>query len=274
MRLVEITGVRAETPTVKTLTFNDGLCSKAVPGQFVMVWIPSIDEVPMSLSIIGPKSLSGITVRKVGEATTALHRKIEGEIIGLRGPFGNGFELVRGRALVVAGGTGLAPLLPLTERLEQEGDEIIIILGAKTLAELYYPDRLRKKRVMSMSILESHEHVIIVTTEDGSYGIKGLPTDPIEPLMKERGFDILYTCGPETMMFKAFQVAEKYSVPVQASLERYIKCGIGLCGQCVLDPLGLTVCRDGPVFTSETLREIADFGRFSRDACGRKVSIG
>lgn len=267
MRLVEIEGVQVETPTVKTFTFRDRPCSVAEPGQFVMVWIPGVDEIPMSLSTIGPNSLSGITVRRVGEATAALHIKKEGELIGLRGPFGRGFEPVFGGVLVVAGGTGLAPLLPLIERLGQGGGEAAIVLGAKTRAELYYPDRLRRA-------LKGGRHVVIVTTEDGSEGIKALATDPMEPLIGEGGFDVLYTCGPESMMFKAFQVAEKHSIPVQASLERYIKCGIGLCGQCVLDPSGLTVCRDGPVFASEALREIADFGRFTRDPSGRRVPIG
>lgn len=266
IRIVKIDEVERETLTIKTLIFHDELCSKARPGQFIMVWIPRVDEVPMSLSMIGLKGLSGITVARVGEATAALHEKVRGGVIGIRGPYGNGFEPVDGKAMILGGGTGLAPLVPLAERLARRKTGVTFIVGAKTRDGLLFLDRIR-------SSLRTTEHDIIATTEDGSYGVKGFATDPVEWLLNEHKFDTIYTCGPETMMLKAFRIAEKHAVSIQASLERYMKCGVGLCGQCVLDPIGLRVCRDGPVFASEALRRISDFGKYRRDADGRKIPI-
>ncbi len=266
LRIVRIADARGDNPTVRTLTFNDALCSEATPGQFIMVWIPGVDEVPMSLSVIGPGTLAGITVRRVGEATAALHMKKEGDIIGIRGPFGNGFRPVAGRVMLVAGGTGVAPLIPLAERLAQMGADVTFILGAKTEGDLPSISRLH-------SVLKRAGSEAIVTTEDGSVGVKGLPTDLVEAMLGNERFDVLYTCGPEMLMRKVFDAAERHGVPLQASLERYIKCGIGLCGQCVLDPLGLRICVEGPVFDTEVLRRTVDFGRYSRDASGKRVEL-
>ena len=87
-RIVRISGVVQENPSVKTLTFDDP--AKALPGQFVMVWIPGIDEVPMSVSYIG--DIKGITVKNIGEATSALHNLSTGDMIGIRGPYGTYFK--------------------------------------------------------------------------------------------------------------------------------------------------------------------------------------
>ena len=124
MRIIEIVGSQKENPTVKTFTFVDKLCGKAEPGQFVMVWIPGVDEIPMSLSAISVEGRSSITVNGVGEASRALNQKEKGDQIGIRGPFGNGFVPAGGNVMVVGGGTGLSPLMPLTEKLAKVADKI------------------------------------------------------------------------------------------------------------------------------------------------------
>ena len=96
MRIVEIEKIRTENFEVKTFTFDDKMCGNAHPGQFIMVWIPGVDEIPISLSGIKNNGRISITVHEVGEASLALNKKKKGEFIGIRGPFGNGFVSSKG----------------------------------------------------------------------------------------------------------------------------------------------------------------------------------
>ena len=110
LRTTEIVQIRTESPTVKTFTFTDRLCSKAKPGQFLMLWIPGIDEIPLSIMDVS-NGLSFCFGEAVGDATQASSQHGGRPIIGVRGPFGNSFTESRGRVLLVSGGTGTAPLL-------------------------------------------------------------------------------------------------------------------------------------------------------------------
>ena len=138
-RMVKVEKVMVENSTVKTIFFRDGKCSMAEPGQFVMVWIPGVDEVPMSLSHIGrfeEEELSAISVRKVGEATEALHRLKAGDLIGVRGPLGSWFKPTDGKVILVGGGLGIAPLRPLLYKLKEKKCEATVIVGGKTVEDL------------------------------------------------------------------------------------------------------------------------------------------
>jgi len=84
---------------------------------------------------------------------------------------------------------------------------------------------------------------------------------------------IVYACGPEKMNYKIFQICEKHNIELQASLERIMRCGCGLCGLCSIDPLGLLVCKDGPIFSSKDLRRMEDFGKYRRNFTGKKSLI-
>ncbi|MCK4474712.1 hypothetical protein KAU30_02620, partial [Candidatus Bathyarchaeota archaeon] len=117
LRTTQILSVKDESSTVKTFTFKDRLCAKAKPGQFLMLWIPSVDEIPLSILDTEENGMVSVAVKKVGEATEALHNKKVGSVIGVRGPFGNSFTLKEGRVLMVGGGTGLVPLLFLAKKL-------------------------------------------------------------------------------------------------------------------------------------------------------------
>jgi dihydroorotate dehydrogenase electron transfer subunit len=265
MRVTKIVDIKQENCDVKTFTFVDELCGKAEPGQFVMVWIPGVDEIPMSLSGITSEGRTSITVHDVGDASNALHQKKVGDQIGIRGPFGNGFVQVKGNAMVAGGGTGLAPLLPLTERLVKVADKVTVLSGAKCVDNLLFIDRVT-------NVLSGMNSETVITTDDGSYGIECVVTDQVEQKLEKEKFDMIYTCGPEQMMYGMFLLAEKYKVPLQASLERMMRCAIGLCGSCQIGKL--RVCKDGPVLNSEQLRSVKkEFGKFRLDLTGKRVKL-
>jgi dihydroorotate dehydrogenase electron transfer subunit len=247
VRNVEITGIKTESRDIKTFFFEDSF--HFVPGQYVMVWIRGVDEIPMSLSYA-----NGITVRQVGDATAALFALTVGDTLGIRGPFGNGFRAAKLPALLVAGGVGAAPLAPLAETLK---NKVTTILGAKTKDELLFLERFESSGPL------------LVATEDGSAGHKGLTIDLLE---RAKGYNEILSCGPEKMMRKVLDYALAKGLQSQFSLHRYMKCGVGLCGSCCIDPSGLRACSDGPVFTGEQLNG-GDFGRYMRDATGRKVVL-
>lgn len=255
-RIVKILSVIEENSDVKTLTFKDDC--KAFPGQFVMVWVPDVDEVPMSLSFIGEKK--GFTVKKIGEATKAMHLLKKGDRIGIRGPYGTHFETKGKKLLVVAGGIGIAPLAPFIEIAKKDGKNLTLAFGAKTKAELLFLNRLKDR----------YEELLIAT-DDGSEGYHGFVSNLANEILEKEDFDEILTCGPESMIKKVVDAANNKKISVQASLERYMKCGVGICDSCAID--GFLVCKDGPIFSGKALANLNDFGRFRRDACGKKEQI-
>lgn len=261
-RVLRIKRIVEETPTIKSFYVNcPEVASVAHPGQFVMVWVIGTDEIPMSISGAGKDGELRITVERVGDATERLHALKVGDQIGIRGPYGNWFDLSGEKLLMVGGGDGVAPLAFGAEVASSQGKEITAILGAKTSSELLFRSRM-----------EELSTVLKLTTEDGSAGVKGLATDLLEETLRERKFDSLLACGPEPMLKKVFDIAKPYRVPVQISLERMMKCAIGLCGSCCVGPY--RVCTDGPIFMGEQLERVSEeFGVFKRDKCGRKVQV-
>jgi dihydroorotate dehydrogenase electron transfer subunit len=246
LRTTSILSVTAESPTVKTFALKDKHCSKARPGQFLMLWIPRVDEIPLSI-MDTENGVVSVSVKQVGDATRHLHHMKQGETVGVRGPFGNSFTETSGTTLLVGGGTGTAPLLFLAKRLQVKSKRLAFVVGAKTKTELLFLNDLNSVCA---------EQSLITTTEDGTYGLQCLVTEPLTKLLAETKFDMIYTCGPELMVSKIFAIAEQQVIPFEASLERLMRCGIGLCGSCVIGKY--RVCRDGPVFNSRRLREIKD----------------
>jgi dihydroorotate dehydrogenase electron transfer subunit len=243
-----------ESKDVKTFLFH--YPGVTIPGQFFMIWIPGVDEIPMSVSYID-NDVKGITFRKVGEATNALFKLNVGDKIGVRGPYGNGFKMAGKKILFVGGGTGISMLTPAIEEAVRKKISATGVIGVKTASELFFEDRLDQCGCK-----------IHISTDDGSKGYKGFASDFVKDLLKKEKFTSVLTCGPEPMMKRLLDMCG--DIPFQASLERYMKCGIGLCGQCCIGE-GLRVCKDGPVFDGKTLRTIEEFGIYKRDAAGRKV---
>jgi dihydroorotate dehydrogenase electron transfer subunit len=258
---VKISDIIEETPRCKTLRTTATAPSKYHPGQFLMVWVPGIDEVPMSLSQWSPETIE-ITVQSIGEATQALFSMQPGDWIGIRGPFGRPFDVDCRRALVVGGGIGMAPLRPLVYSLLKANTQVTLLIGAKTQEDL----------VFHKEFSEYHNSAfrLVVATDDGSAGFKGLATKGVTELLDINEFETLYTCGPEMMMAELYRMAVKAGIGFQASLERFMKCGCGLCGTCALDPTGDLVCLDGPVFNRKQLAVLSDFGKYYRDQVGSK----
>ncbi|HSD04293.1 MAG TPA: dihydroorotate dehydrogenase electron transfer subunit [Nitrosopumilaceae archaeon] len=256
--VVKIEKVIDETPTVRTLIFTDEVFSNVLPGQFAMVWIPGVNELPMSVMISPEKGKAAFTVRKHGVASTALYDLKAGDYIGMRGPYGNSFTIKQGKLLLVGGGTGLVPLMRLLTFLKKS-DEVTILMGSKTKEEVFFEK-------MANHILEHNKRQVIAVTEDGTYGKAGLVTEVMEKLLSETKFDAVYTCGPEKMMHKVVQLASAKKIPVQASLERMMKCGMGMCGSCCVGEV--LVCRDGTVFDGNYLLSNKEFGYTHRNKAG------
>ncbi len=247
--VVTLREIIQETPSIRTFVFDREIPAR--PGQFVMVWVPGVDEIPMALS-----SPSSITVQEVGDATAALFAMREGDRIGIRGPYGNGFTLA-GRTLAIAGGVGASPLLPLVAA----GQVDAFLLGARTASELLFADRIREATTL------------MVATDDGTAGHHGFVTDLISRV-DLADFSRICVCGPEVMMMAVLGILDRegYADRGEFSLHRYMKCGVGLCGSCCIDPHGLRVCRDGPVFSGDALLK-SEFGHYARDASGRRHRI-
>jgi dihydroorotate dehydrogenase electron transfer subunit len=264
-RIVQIEEIISETPTVKTLVFKDRLSYFAKPGQFLMIWIPRIEEIPMSVMINSKEGYAAVTIRKFGVGSTALFDRKKGDLIGLRGPYGNRFILRKKyrKILVIGGGTGLVPLLRLVSFASKEKVRSTIVMGAKTKSEVFFEKVTR-------NIIRGNNSSLLVCTDDGSYGIKGTTVTLMGKLVRDESFDCVYTCGPELMMKAVLDISNQNSIPVQASLERYMKCGIGICGSCCLD--SSLVCRDGTVFDGRQLSKMLDFGFSYRDKDGQKIN--
>ena len=256
--IVTIEKVIDETPTVRTLYFSDDVMSNVLPGQFAMVWIPGINELPMSVMISNESGKAAFTVRKHGLASTGLFNIKTGEKIGVRGPYGNAFDIKQGKLLLVGGGTGLVPMMRLLTHVKST-DNVTVLIGAKSKDEVFFEN-------LANDLLTNNSHNVIVCTDDGSYGEKGFVTDVVEKLVGDTHFDGVYTCGPEKMMYKTVQSAHSRGIFVQASLERMMKCGVGICGSCCVGED--LACKDGTIFDGDHLSQNKEFGYSHRNKAG------
>lgn len=267
LRVVRIKKVIEETPTIRTIVFEDEYSVASMPGQFLMVWIPQMEELPMSIGIENIESIdfAAVTVRKYGLGSTALYHKQVGEHIGIRGPYGNYFSVPRNlmNALLIGGGTGLVPLVRLFSDLIQNQIQASLIIGARTREEVLFDSKVQKL----LGDDNPNDSSVAFSTNDGTYGFKGSTVDLAESILDSKKFEVIYTCGPELMMKGVQKLGERLSIPVEASIERYMKCAIGICGSCCINDK--LVCQDGTIFDSDGLRQLTEFGVSYRDKSGR-----
>lgn len=232
-----------------------------VPGQFTFVWLPGNMEKPFAPAFDEPCALA---IRAVGPFTRDLFELTAGDVFYMRGPYGIGFdsdpEPRPDAYCLVGGGTGIAPLLLLAKRLSQHSpaSQIHVFLGGRTADQVYFQEEFRPYATLH------------VATDDGSLGFRGFVTQLLEEYLNENPAQTyqFYNCGPERMERAAFDLERKSRrTGIQTSVERYLKCGVGICGICAMD--GLRTCVDGPVLEEASLLESRQFGCCHRTKLGR-----
>ena len=210
-----------------------------LPPQFIMLWLPGVEEIP--LSIVDYKDdILRVTVRDRGPTSHKLVYDTRiGEILGFRGPFGKPFTLNKDKYVLIAGGLGAPPILFTLKTLLRKGvKDVVYVVGARTKSLLLYVDEVKSLGVK-----------VHVATDDGSAGFKGLVTELIDKIIDMYdGYEFI-ACGPSDMLrtlsLKLYELGY-YDAKVIA--ESIVKCGMGVCGSCVLGK-GLLLCTDGPWFT-------------------------
>ncbi len=237
------------------LRFSGNTPVSGEPGQFVMVrgdW--GTDPVlPRAFSIVEVGEHGSILVRVVGKGTELLAGMRRDESLWVLGPIGRAYPApeVGTRSVLVAGGVGVAPLLFLAERLPQD-PKPICIYGARTSHDLPLSDRLEKRAEL------------IVTTEDGSVGEKGLVTEPLERLLDGDEKLHIFSCGPTPMLEAVGKMAMNKGTSCHISLESPMACGVGTCKGCAVkapDGEYVYVCSDGPVFEAAEVFSKNDGGK-------------
>jgi dihydroorotate dehydrogenase electron transfer subunit len=261
--LVEITRIRDEADGIKTIFFRNSMESK--PGQFVMIWIPRMDEKPFAISYSENGEI-GITVSGVGPFSNKLTSMNVGDKLGIRGPYGNGYTIDKDAKsiVMVGGGYGSASLTLLSEEAVKKGCSVKFILGARNFNKLVFVERIKK--------LLGEENLII-TTDDGSTGIKGFVTDALQDLLSKEHVDKIFVCGPDKMMKAVVDIGIERSINGEVSMERYMKCGFGICGHCCVDPIGIRLCVEGPVVNFETAAKVTELGNYHRVKSSMKVKL-
>ena len=248
----------------KTFRFEN-IPFKSQPGQFAMVWIPGMDEKPISLS--GKKQ---ITVKKVGPFTERLFEKQKGDYLDIRGPYGNGFPSNKKNVVLIGGGCGLAPLMysfsDYMQRSHIVSDtKISFVFAAKTESELLFLDDVQKELERRYGSDYPLFGINVTTfTEDGSHGDKGF----VDSIELPKGEDY-FICGPEVMMYNVAEDLISLGTDpshIHLSMERYMKCAMGICGNCSFD--GYRVCADGPVLTYDKVMKSPHFNKMHRTRTG------
>lgn len=231
-----------------------------LPGQFNMLYAFGVGEVPISISgdpAIGETFVH--TVRVVGTVTKTIGKLKPGDSIGVRGPYGSSWpvdEAVGGDVVLVTGGIGLAPLRPVIYHLlanREKYGRVVLLYGARSPEEILFRRELenwRSRFDMDISLTVDH------TT--GSWrGNVGVVTTLINRAPIDIGNCIAMVCGPEIMMRFTNLELERLGFPddrIYVSMERNMKCGIGLCGHCQIGPT--FVCKDGPVYRLDKIRSL------------------
>lgn len=258
-RRYRIGRTRQDTRDTFTLKLDpvDGPPMQYTAGQFTMLDAFGIGEVPISIS--GDPAAGGPlehTIRDVGVVTHALIAAPVGTLLGVRGPYGTSWDVASaagGDVVFVVGGIGLAPLRPAICELiahRDRYDRVVLLYGVRTPEDILFGDELRTW---------AHDHgvVVEVTVDNGQHAWRG-KVGLVTQLIPRAGFDprntTAFVCGPEVMMrFSAVALADRgvRDRRIRMSMERNMKCGVGLCGHCQLREL--FICVDGPVLTYDRL---------------------
>lgn len=258
----EILDIIQETPSIKTFTLKPKNDFSFRAGQFIELTVPGQGEAPFTPSSDASSTQRlDLTVMNAGRVTSRLHTMNKGQSLGIRGPYGKGYPLdeFKGRdILIVGGGVGLAPLRALLFSLFAGIDnynKIVLCYGARTPADILYKD--------SLGQWAGKEKVSIITSVDaggpGWQGNVGLVTAILKGLPIDVKTGVAIVCGPPIMMkFTTLKFLDLGFRPgdIYLSMEKNMSCGLGKCGHCRIGRY--YVCKDGPVFTYEQLKDIYD----------------
>jgi dihydroorotate dehydrogenase electron transfer subunit len=237
MRTYPIVEIIEHHVDMKSLLIETDLSIR--PGQFVMLWLPGVDEKPFSASD-WRDGLLELTVCAVGPCTRELMRCETGQYLGVRGPYGSGFTLADNQ-LLLGGGMGIAPLRYLAKTLRRSGCAFSAVFGAASARDIMFLAEYEEKSWCQL------------VTEDGSAGMKRLVTDGLEDLITDHSFRSIAACGPQGMLDEIQRILRPHRTDYQLAFERYMKCGIGLCGTCCVEGTGIRVCAEGPVLSRADL---------------------
>ncbi|MCL5095978.1 MAG: FAD/NAD(P)-binding protein [Candidatus Omnitrophica bacterium] len=229
------------------------------PGQFNMVYVFGVGEIPISISgDPGDSKLLFHTTREVGLVTRAMRQLKPNDLVGLRGPFGTFWpvEDAEGKdVVIVAGGIGLAPLRPALYRILSRRDRygrVVLLYGTRTPADILYRHELEQWR----SRFDLEVYATVDRAMSGWRGNVGVVTTLIPRAPFDPRNTVAYVCGPEVMMRFTTQELQKRGVNKDAifiSMERNMKCAVGFCGRCQFGPT--FVCKDGPVFRFDKVED-------------------
>lgn len=260
-----VKGVKKElhdTVTLELAPVNDNGKLVFLPGQFNMLYVFGVGEVPVSISGDPSKPATLIhTVRTVGAVTKALSKLTAGGIVGLRGPFGSHWptEKAKGKdVVIVAGGIGLAPLRGVIYELianKKNYNKILLLYGSRTPADLLYVNELKKWNSQGVEV-----HITVDSSSKAWKGNVGVVTTLIPNTTFNPKNVLAMLCGPEIMMRFTIQELIKSGISsssIYVSMERNMKCAVGFCGHCQFGPI--FICKDGPVFPYDKIKNI--FGK-------------
>lgn len=254
---IKISDIIDETKDIKSFVFNHELGAK--PGQFIMLSDFEGGEKPFSIADCTADNFT-ITVKRIGEFTTRLFQKEVGDFVSVRGPYGSSFFISGGNFLLVGGGYGTPPLYFLAQELLKNGAKVTVVNGARTKDDLVFCDRFKDLDVEYANI-----------TQLGCLGREGTSVDLAKGALENQHFDRIYAAGPE-MMMKALQ-PHLHDQEYEFLFERYMKCAIGICGNCTIDPIGIRLCVEGPVLPKKLVEQLTEFGKYHRDATGKRIEF-
>ncbi|MFC1767527.1 dihydroorotate dehydrogenase electron transfer subunit [Candidatus Margulisiibacteriota bacterium] len=232
----------------KVSLFSPKIAKDAKPGQFVMVKCEngSFDPLlrrPLSLHRIGKDKIE-ILFKVIGKGTLLLSELKKGDTVNLIGPLGNEFTVNKDikEAVIMGGGVGVAPLLSLAESIKDRVKAVYVVIGATSQKDILCKDDFRDLGAE-----------VIISTDDGSEGIKGKATDILPGLLESKlssNYAQIFACGPRPMYRELRTITLEYKIPCQISLEEWMGCGIGACNGCTCETKEgyKKVCKDGPVF--------------------------
>jgi len=232
------------SPNVVKFEVEAPLIAKArKAGHFVIVRVGEKGErIPLTIADADTqKGTITLVVQRMGVSSTKLCSLNEGEYItDLVGPLGKATHIENfGTVVCACGGVGTAPMMPIVKALKEAGNKVITVLAART-----------KELIILEKQMRQYSDEVIIMTDDGSYGNKGLVTEGIEMIVKREKVDMCVTIGPAIMMKFVTLLTKKYDIPTVASLNTIMVDGTGMCGACRVSVGGKTkfVCVDGPEF--------------------------